>query len=120
MRVYYGTLILANQRPGDPVEYPAKDIVDAGFLELVGYGIRDAHDPLIRDSLRVVDAVLKVETPFGPCWHRYNHDGFGQREAGFSIYIFLGGREPLGRERLRNRIAEPAAAERTRKAAQET
>jgi glucoamylase len=80
----YGTLILANQRPGDPVEYPAKDIVDAGFLELVRYGIRDAHDPLIRDSLHVVDAVLKVETPFGPCWHRYNHDGFGQREDGFS------------------------------------
>jgi glucoamylase len=79
-----GTLVLANQRPGDRYEYPAKDIVDAGFLELVRYGIRSAHDPLIRDSLRVVDAVLKVETPNGPCWHRYNHDGFGQRDDGFS------------------------------------
>jgi glucoamylase len=80
-----GTLVLANQRPGDRVEYPAKDIVDAGFLELVRYGIRHAHDPLIRDSLRVVDAVLKVDTPFGPCWHRYNHDGFGQHDDGFSF-----------------------------------
>ena len=34
------------------------------------------------DSLRVVDAVLKVETPFGPCWHRYNNDGYGQKEDG--------------------------------------
>ena len=24
----------------------------------------------------------KVETPFGPCWHRYNHDGYGQGENG--------------------------------------
>src|SRR5215510_2018246 len=62
-----GTLVLANRRPGDRYEFPAKAIVDAGFLELVRYGIRSAHDPLIQDSLRVVDAVLKVETPFGPC-----------------------------------------------------
>jgi glucoamylase len=26
--------------------------------------------------------VLKVETPFGPCWHRYNHDGYGETETG--------------------------------------
>ena len=36
----------------------------------------------IVNSLRVVDAVLKVETPFGPCWHRYNNDGYGQRDDG--------------------------------------
>jgi glucoamylase len=60
-------------------------IVDAGFLELVRYGIRNPHDPLIQDSLRVVDAVLKVETPLGPCWHRYNYDGFGQRGDGGSF-----------------------------------
>jgi glucoamylase len=77
-----GTLVLANQRPGDQYEFPAKAIVDAGFLELVRYGIRSPHDPLIQDSLRVVDAVLKVETPFGPCWRRYNHDGYGQRDDG--------------------------------------
>jgi glucoamylase len=23
-----------------------------------------------------------VETPFGPCWRRYNHDGYGQRDDG--------------------------------------
>jgi len=78
----HGTLVLANQPPGARVEFPAKEIVDGGFLELVRYGIRSAHDPIIQDSLRVIDAVLKVDTPSGPCWRRYNHDGFGQREDG--------------------------------------
>jgi glucoamylase len=79
-----GILVLANQPPGAPYEFPAKEIVDAGFLELVRYGIRSADDPVIQDSLRVVDAVLKVETPYGPAWRRYNHDGYGQREDGSS------------------------------------
>ena len=79
-----GSLILSNRRPGDRFEFPAKAIVDAGFLELVRYGVRNANDPLIQDSLRVVDALLKVDTPFGPCWRRYNHDGFGQRDDGTS------------------------------------
>lgn len=77
-----GVLIIRNQPPGASAAFPAKDIVDAGFLELVRYGIREARDPLIEDSLRVVDAILKVDTPFGPCWHRYNHDGYGQRDDG--------------------------------------
>ena len=77
-----GVLTIANRPPGAQHVFPAKDIVDAGFLELVRYGIRQADDPIIVDSLQVVDAVLKVETPFGPCWHRYNNDGYGQREDG--------------------------------------
>lgn len=77
-----GLLELRNQPPGAPILLPGKDIVDAGFLELVRYGIRQPGDPLIEDSLRVVDAVLKDDTPFGPCWRRYNHDGYGQRKDG--------------------------------------
>ena len=30
----------------------------------------------------MVDAFLKIDTPFGPVWRRYNHDGYGQREDG--------------------------------------
>jgi glucoamylase len=70
-----GIVTLANQPLGVRREFPAKEIVDAGFLELVRYGIRRPEDPLVVDSLRVVDAVLKLEPPVGPCWHRYNHDG---------------------------------------------
>lgn len=77
-----GTLTVANRPPGAPGQFPAKEIVDAGFLELVRYGIRRPGDSLIVDSLQVVDAVLKVETPFGSAWRRYNHDGYGQRDDG--------------------------------------
>ncbi|HWI51638.1 MAG TPA: glycoside hydrolase family 15 protein, partial [Symbiobacteriaceae bacterium] len=74
-----GLLYIANRPPETPVAFPAKDVVDAGFLELVRYGIRRPDDPLMVDSLKVVDAVLKVETPSGPAWLRYNHDGYGQK-----------------------------------------
>jgi glucoamylase len=77
-----GTLTMANVEPGQQATYPAKEIVDGGFLELVRYGVRSASDPTIVDSLRVVDRILKVDTPLGPCWHRYNHDGYGQRWDG--------------------------------------
>ena len=77
-----GTLRLANQAPGAQFDYPAREIVDAGFLELVRYGILRGQDPVVEESLQVVDAALKVETPQGPCWRRYNHDGYGQRADG--------------------------------------
>src|SRR5438105_9407072 len=83
-----GTVKLANQRPGDRYEFPAQRIVDGGFLELVRLGIRGADDPIIQDSLRVVDAVLKVDTPYGPCWRRYNHDGYGQVVHGESFKVW--------------------------------
>ena len=73
---------LPSQPGGSQWTYPARDIVDGGFLELVRYGIRKPGDPIIVDTLRVVDATLKVETPSGTCWRRYNHDGYGQREDG--------------------------------------
>ena len=73
---------IANGRPGTNNEFEAREIVDGGFLELVRYGVRRADDPLIVDTLKVIDKVLKVDTPYGPCWYRYNHDGYGQREDG--------------------------------------
>jgi glucoamylase len=77
-----GDITIANLRPGAQCVFPAKEVVDAGFLELVRHGVRRPDDPIIVDSLKVVDSVLKVDTPYGPCWHRYNHDGYGQREDG--------------------------------------
>jgi len=77
-----GHLVLNNRAPGERADFEAREIVDAGFLELVRYGIRRADDPLIVDSLKVVDHVLKYETPNGSCWRRYNHDGYGQRKDG--------------------------------------
>jgi glucoamylase len=73
---------LANRPPGTQYEFEAREIVDAGFLELVRYGVRRADDPLIVDSLKVVDSVLKRDLPQGPGWLRYNWDGYGQRADG--------------------------------------
>jgi glucoamylase len=77
-----GRVVLANREPGERADFDAREIIDAGFLELVRYGIRRPDDPLIVDSLKVVDHVLKIETPNGTCWRRYNHDGYGQRKDG--------------------------------------
>jgi glucoamylase len=76
------TVRINNRGPGERADFEARNVVDAGFLELVRYGIRRAHDPVVVDSLKVIDHVLKVETPVGPCWRRYNHDGYGQRHDG--------------------------------------
>ncbi len=75
-------LRLNNRPPGTRYEFEAREIIDAGFLELVRYGVRRADDPLIVDSLKVVDAVLKRNLPQGPCWLRYNWDGYGDRPDG--------------------------------------
>ncbi len=76
------TIRIANRGPGEKYEFEAREVIDAGFLELVRYGVRAADDPLIVDSLKVVDAVLKRDAPQGPCWRRYNHDGYGQTKQG--------------------------------------
>src|SRR6202167_2403371 len=44
-----GILRIANLPTGAPHSFPAKEIIDAGFLELVRYGIRKPNDPVILD-----------------------------------------------------------------------
>jgi glucoamylase len=61
---------------------PADEEIGIDFLQLVRFGLRSATDPLIRDSITVVDALLKVDTPNGPAWHRYNGDGYGEHDDG--------------------------------------
>lgn len=77
-----GWVHLANRGPGEIADFDAREIIDQGFLELVRYGVRRPDDPLILSSLQVVDHCLKYETPFGPAWRRYNHDGYGQQKDG--------------------------------------
>jgi glucoamylase len=63
-------------------EHPARNVVSGDFLELVRLGVRGAQDPLILDSIAVIDQVLKCDLPQGPSWRRYNHDGYGQKDDG--------------------------------------
>jgi glucoamylase len=62
--------------------HPARNIVGGDFLHLVRYGIRAADDPIVRDSIEVMDRVIKYDLPQGPGWRRYNHDGYGQKDDG--------------------------------------
>ena len=61
---------------------PADEEIGIDFLQLVRFGLREANDQLIRDSIKAVDALLKVDTPNGPAWHRYNGDGYGEHNDG--------------------------------------
>ncbi|HEY3778911.1 MAG TPA: glycoside hydrolase family 15 protein [Rhizomicrobium sp.] len=64
------------------VSVPAAELVGTEFLHLVRLGLREANDPRICNTLRVSDALLRVETPFGVAFHRYNGDGYGEHADG--------------------------------------
>ncbi|MGH9970226.1 MAG: glycoside hydrolase family 15 protein [Pyrinomonadaceae bacterium] len=59
-----------------------QEIVDPSFLELVRLGVKSPHDPLIAKSLKVVDQLIRVETPHGEAWYRYVRDGYGEMPDG--------------------------------------
>ncbi len=82
-----GSLVDRNGRG----ELQEKDVLDAGFLELVRYGVRDADDKYVLDSLEELDDQslphplrVKYEFQFGddpvkyPGWRRYGLDGYGE------------------------------------------
>ncbi len=58
-----------------------RSVIDAGFLELVRLGELSAADPVVQNSLKVVDATIMKQTPSGPGWLRYNGDGYGDCSA---------------------------------------
>ncbi len=62
--------------------HPARNVVGGDFLHLVRLGIRGPNDSIIRDSIEVIDRVIKRDLPQGPGWRRYNHDGYGQKHDG--------------------------------------
>ena len=61
---------------------PAADLVAMDFLALSRFGLRAADAPAMRDTLTVCDAVLGIDTPQGRTFHRYNHDGYGEKADG--------------------------------------
>jgi glucoamylase len=70
-----------------------RKILDAGFLELVRLGIKSPRDPQIVESLKLIDQLIKVKTPAGDAWYRYNHDAYGETPDGGSY----DGRNGIGR-----------------------
>lgn len=58
------------------------ELICVDALALVRFGLRAADDPKILNTIKLIDATLKVETPYGSCWHRYIKDGYGEDENG--------------------------------------
>jgi len=100
-----------NSRPG----LPESQVLDAGFLELVRYGVRPATDPHIVGSLDELDSQklpenLKVKYLFSypgvegefPGWRRYGNDGYGESEI--SAINFPATEAPVLNSGLRGRV----------------
>ena len=69
-------------RPIEQSLAAAAHTVSPDALALVRFGLRAADDRRITNTVQVIDALLKVETPGGPVWRRYNGDGYGEHEDG--------------------------------------
>src|SRR5882672_3367857 len=76
-----GFVPIKNRPPGENVT-SAAHIVSLDALALVRFGLRAPDDPRILNTVRVIDALLRVQLPQGPCWYRYNGDGYGEHEDG--------------------------------------
>jgi glucoamylase len=76
-----GFVPIKNRPPGQDGER-AYHIISPDALALVRFGLRAPDDPRILNTLRVIDALLAVELPQGPCWYRYNGDGYGEHKDG--------------------------------------
>ncbi len=73
-------LMQLRNRKGETIAAAA--LVSLDFSYLVRLGLRSVHDPRIADTLKVVDSVLRVATPSGDLYHRYNEDGYGEHRDG--------------------------------------
>lgn len=76
-----GEVQIRNRPDGQSI-FRAHDIVSPDALALVRFGLRAADDPRILSTVKVIDAKLRVELPDGPCWYRYNCDGYGEHVDG--------------------------------------
>jgi glucoamylase len=76
-----GYVPIKNRPPGQDLER-ASHIISPDALALVRFGLRAPDDPRILNTIKVIDAVLKVKLPQGPCWYRYNDDGYGEHADG--------------------------------------
>ena len=74
--------VAVRNRPPGQDRIAATEMISPDVLALVRFGLRRADDPRIVDTLRIVDAVLRTDTPSGPVWHRYNDDGYGEPADG--------------------------------------
>ena len=68
--------------PTEGAEVQPSPVVGLDALALVRFGLRAADDPRILNTLKIVDETLRIETPFGPVWRRYEGDRYGEHADG--------------------------------------
>jgi len=76
-----GFVPIKNRPPGENPQQ-AFQMISPDALALVRFGLRAPDDPRILNTIRAIDALLRVELPQGPCWYRYNGDGYGEHQDG--------------------------------------
>ncbi|MDO9186894.1 MAG: glucan 1,4-alpha-glucosidase [Bacteroidia bacterium] len=74
-------LTITNRSKGENVCL-ANEMVSPDALALVRFGLRAANDPRIQNTIKVIDATLKMDNAKGPLWYRYNRDGYGEHLDG--------------------------------------
>ena len=74
--------VTIRNRPTGSDVTPYQKLVSPDALALVRFGLRDANDERIVNTVRVIDALLCRRTRTGPVWYRYNGDGYGEHEDG--------------------------------------
>jgi len=75
-------LVPIKNRPGAQTMEPAAQVISPDTLALARFGLRAPDDPRIVNTVKVIDALLRVDLPEGPCWRRFNGDGYGEHEDG--------------------------------------
>ena len=76
-----GFVPIKNRPPGASIQ-EATHVISPDSLALVRFGLRAPDDPRILNTVKVIDALLCARLPQGPCWYRYNGDGYGEHEDG--------------------------------------
>jgi len=60
-----------------------RKVVDPSYLELVRLGVKPANDPVVLNTVKVVDEQLASGDANGRYfWHRFNFDGYGEKKDG--------------------------------------
>ncbi|MEP6764448.1 MAG: glycoside hydrolase family 15 protein [Gemmatimonadaceae bacterium] len=75
-------MVPVKNREGQHATISASELVSTDALALVRFGLRDANDPRMLNTVKVIDALLRSETNTGPTWLRYNEDGYGEYADG--------------------------------------
>jgi glucoamylase len=76
-----GFVPIKNRAPNES-SAQATQVISPDSLALVRFGLRAPDDPKIVNTIKVIDQVLRATLPQGPCWYRYNGDGYGEHENG--------------------------------------